>query len=229
MFGTDVWAWRNENFRGGDIFAAYLAGETFAGAGPIVGAMDLAGVDRVADIGGGHGGLLAAILRAHPAMRGILFDLPQTSRRRPEVFEVTRRVRWRQPLVGGDFIADIPDRGRPLYAEERAPAFGRFGRPRHPGKLPRGHAGACQARRSSSAFSLSKPLDDPSAVMLDLHMMVITGSPAARTLQEFEAAAISKQKLALSKVHSHDFTTSRYRGPARLSLRASTTSARPSP
>src|SRR5678815_1603254 len=28
VFGTDVWAWRNENFRGGDIFAAYLAGET---------------------------------------------------------------------------------------------------------------------------------------------------------------------------------------------------------
>ena len=25
VFGTDVWAWRNENFRGGDIFAASLA------------------------------------------------------------------------------------------------------------------------------------------------------------------------------------------------------------
>ena len=36
VFGTDVWAWRNENFRSGDMFAAYLAGETFAPAGPIL-------------------------------------------------------------------------------------------------------------------------------------------------------------------------------------------------
>ena len=78
VFGTDVWAWRNENFRGGDIFAAYLAGETFAQAGPIVKVLDLSGVDRIADIGGGHGGLLAAILQTHPVMRGILFDLPET-------------------------------------------------------------------------------------------------------------------------------------------------------
>jgi hypothetical protein len=41
VFGTDVWAWRNENFRDVDIFAAYLAGETFAQAGPIVEALDL--------------------------------------------------------------------------------------------------------------------------------------------------------------------------------------------
>jgi len=54
VFGTDVWAWRNENFRGGDIFAAYLAGETFAQAGPIVEALDLSGVGRVVDVGGGH-------------------------------------------------------------------------------------------------------------------------------------------------------------------------------
>src|SRR5512147_756151 len=78
VFGTDVWAWRNENFRAGDIFAAYLAGETFAQAGPIVEALDLAGIGRVADIGGGHGGLLASILKSHPGMHGILFDLPET-------------------------------------------------------------------------------------------------------------------------------------------------------
>jgi hypothetical protein len=40
--------------------------------------------------------------------------------------------------------------------------------------------------------------DDPSAVMLDLHMMVITGG-RARTLQELEAL-LSQAKLALSKV-----------------------------
>ena len=43
-------------------------------------------------------------------------------------------------------------------------------------------------------------LDDPSAMMLDLHMMVITGG-RARTLQEFERL-LAEAKLVLSKVHA---------------------------
>ncbi len=35
------------------------------------------GVDRIADIGGGHGGLLASIMRQYPQMQGVLFDLPE--------------------------------------------------------------------------------------------------------------------------------------------------------
>jgi hypothetical protein len=42
--------------------------------------------------------------------------------------------------------------------------------------------------------------DDPSAVMIDLHMMVINGG-RARTLQEFEAL-LAEAGLALSKVHA---------------------------
>ena len=108
VFGTDVWAWRNENFRGGDIFAAYVASETFAGAGPIVEALDLSGVGSIADIGGGHGGLLAAILQAHPGMRGILFDLPETiigAKRFLKSHGVLERV----TLVGGDVVGEITD------------------------------------------------------------------------------------------------------------------------
>jgi O-methyltransferase domain len=59
VFGTDVWAWRSENFREGDVFAAYLAAETFAQAGPIVDSLNLSAPRSVVDIGGGHGGLLA--------------------------------------------------------------------------------------------------------------------------------------------------------------------------
>ena len=43
-------------------------------------------------------------------------------------------------------------------------------------------------------------LDDPSAVMLDLHMMVITGG-RARSLQEVERL-LAEANLALSKVHA---------------------------
>ena len=31
------------------------------------------------DVGGGHGALLAAVLRANPEARGVLFELPQVA------------------------------------------------------------------------------------------------------------------------------------------------------
>ena len=77
VFGTDVWAWRNENFRGGDIFAAYVASETFAAAGPIVEALDLSGVGSIADIGGGHGGRPPRSFRRTPACEAYYSTCPR--------------------------------------------------------------------------------------------------------------------------------------------------------
>lgn len=198
MFGTDVWAWRNENFRGGDMFAAYLAGETFAGAGPIVEALDLSGVDRVADIGGGHGGLLAAILQAHPDMRGILFDLPETIIGAKK-FLKSHGVFERVTLAGGDLLAEIPVEAD-LYVlksvlqhwdDMAARAILESCRDAMP---PRARLAIIE-RLLPEATS-----GDPGTVMLDLHMMVITGG-RARTLTEFETL-LMQAGLAMSNVHA---------------------------
>jgi SAM-dependent methyltransferase len=198
VFGTDVWAWRNENFRGGDIFAAYLAGETFAGAGPIVEALDLSSVDRVADIGGGHGGLLAAILQAHPGMRGILFDLPETIIGAKK-FLKSHGVFERVTLVGGDFIAEIPVEAD-LYVLKSVLQH-------WDDVAARAILESCrEAMPPHARFAIverllpEQTLDDPSAVMLDLHMMVITGG-RARSLQEVERL-LAEANLALSRVHA---------------------------
>jgi SAM-dependent methyltransferase len=198
VFGTDVWAWRNENFRGGDIFAAYLAGETFAHAGPIIEALDLAGIGRVADIGGGHGGLLAAILQAHPDMRGILFDLPETiigAKR----FLKSHAVLGRVTLVGGDFLAEIPVEADVYVLKSVLQHWDNV--------AARAILESCRdamlARAKLAIVERLLPeqaLDDPSAMMLDLHMMVINGG-RVRTLQEFERL-IAEANLALSKVHA---------------------------
>ena len=198
VFGTDVWAWRNENFRGGDIFAAYLAGETFEGAGPIVEALDLSAVSNVADIGGGHGGLLAAILQAHPGMRGILFDLPETIIGAKK-FLKSHGVFDRVTLVGGDFLAEIP---------VEADLFVLKGVLQHWDDVAaRAILESCReampahARLAMVERLLPKPAaSDPGAVMLDLHMMVITGG-RARTLQEVERL-LAEANLVLSKVHA---------------------------
>jgi SAM-dependent methyltransferase/AraC-like DNA-binding protein len=187
VFGTDVWAWRNENFRGGDIFAAYLAGESFAGAGPIVEALDLAGVGRVADIGGGHGGLLAAILKAHPDMRGILFDLPETIIGAKK-FLKSHGVFERVTLAGGDFLAEVPVEAD-LYVlktvlqhwdDAAARAILESCREAMP---PHARLFIIERLRPEHA------VDDPAAAMLDLHMMVIAGG-CLRTASEFEALLV---------------------------------------
>ncbi|MFL6118033.1 methyltransferase, partial [Actinophytocola sp.] len=41
---------------------------------------DFTGVDTLVDVGGGSGGLLAEVLRAHTAMRGVLLELPEAVR-----------------------------------------------------------------------------------------------------------------------------------------------------
>jgi O-methyltransferase domain len=40
-------------------------------------AYDFSSVKRLADVGGGHGMLLASVVKNHPQMQGVLFDLPE--------------------------------------------------------------------------------------------------------------------------------------------------------
>jgi hypothetical protein len=184
VFGTDVWGWRNENFRGGDMFAAYLAADTFVQAGEIVEALSLSGTGTVADIGGGHGGLLAALLKAHPDMRGILFDLPETIIGAKK-FLKAQGVVDRVTLVGGDFLAEVPVEAD-LYVlksvlqhwdDTAARAILESCREAMPAHAKLAIVERLQPERSA---------DDPAAALLDLHMMVITGG-RLRSAPEFEA------------------------------------------
>jgi hypothetical protein len=68
-------------------------------------------VRTVVDVGGGTGALLAALLKRHPAARGILVDLPGTVARAGEVInDVADRV----TLAGQSFFDPLPA-GADLY------------------------------------------------------------------------------------------------------------------
>ena len=78
----------------------------------IVDAYDFSRFRSVVDVGGGHGRLLSAILKANPQMRGTLFD-------RSEVIEAAHElertgVAGRAEKVGGDFFEGLP-KGHDLY------------------------------------------------------------------------------------------------------------------
>jgi SAM-dependent methyltransferase len=76
-------------------------------ADEVMGVCDFAGMQRIVDVGGGHGALIAAVLAANPAVQGVLFD-------RPHAIEGAKTylnklgVARRCELVAGDFFVSVP-------------------------------------------------------------------------------------------------------------------------
>lgn len=70
-------------------------------------AYDFKGVATLMDVAGGHGLLLATVLRRHKKMRGVLFDLPHAAAGAAATFTragITGRVR----IESGDFFKELP-------------------------------------------------------------------------------------------------------------------------
>jgi hypothetical protein len=93
-----------------EAFHEHMLALTGQDAAAITAAYHFGGLGRIVDVGGGHGALLAAILRAHPGAQGVLFD-------RPSVVEGAREflgaegLADRCDLVGGSFFDDVPAGG----------------------------------------------------------------------------------------------------------------------
>ena len=85
--------------------AAMTSGSTMAGRA-ITDAYDFSGIERLADVGGGHGALLAAILMRYPDMQGVLFD-------RAEIVDGVPKDRFagcegRVAIEAGSFFERVP-------------------------------------------------------------------------------------------------------------------------
>jgi len=73
----------------------------------VIAAYDFSSVGRLVDIAGGHGMLLAGILKAYPQVQGVLFDLPSVIEGAGELLE-QEGVRGRVELASGDFFKSVP-------------------------------------------------------------------------------------------------------------------------
>jgi precorrin-6B methylase 2 len=80
---------------------------------PMLAAYDFSPYQTIADIGGGNGSTLMAVLRKYPQAKGMLFDLPHVVSRSEKNFREAGLAE-RCELVGGDFFASIPA-GADLY------------------------------------------------------------------------------------------------------------------
>jgi hypothetical protein len=76
----------------------------------IVAAYDFLSARILVDVGGGRGALISAILKAHPDLRGVLFDLPRViDAARAELEHAG--IAHRCETVGGDLLSSIPGGG----------------------------------------------------------------------------------------------------------------------
>ena len=137
-------------------------------------------IRTVADVGGGTGAMLAELLRAHPHLKGILIDQPQTVARAAQLFEAAG-VSERVTTAGQSFfdplpqsvdlyllrgiINDWPDREAQLILRNCATA----------------------ARPNGRIVVLKSVLPDGSPKDLTIEMLLLGGKP--RDVSEFTALA----------------------------------------
>jgi len=84
----------------GRVFNEAMVGKSFGQIGPLLGAYDFTRFTTIGDIGGGVGHLLSAILKAAPAAKGVLFELPGV------VKQAKATANPRITYVAGDFFRD---------------------------------------------------------------------------------------------------------------------------
>lgn len=105
--GQEVFDWFPSHPEESEIFNRAMT-DMSAGAAPaVVAAYDFSGINVLADIAGGHGLLLAQILKSNSEMKGILFDMDHVIAGADEMLE-TQGVADRVEKVSGDFFKEVP-------------------------------------------------------------------------------------------------------------------------
>jgi hypothetical protein len=91
----------------GEIFNRAMTSFSYNSINGVLSSYDFSGAGTIADIAGGHGHLLAAVLAKYENSKGVLFDLPPVLAGAPEMLE-SYGVTGRGELIEGNFFEDIP-------------------------------------------------------------------------------------------------------------------------
>jgi hypothetical protein len=110
VFGTGCYDYLAEHPEAGRSFDASMLETGGALGSAVAAAYDFSRARTVVDLGGGHGALLAAILRANADLRGVLFDLPQVVAGAGDLLEAMG-VADRCTVIGGSFFEAVPAGG----------------------------------------------------------------------------------------------------------------------
>ena len=105
--GMGTFEWVAQDPEGADIFNRSMQELTVRVSRAIAQAYDFSALGTVVDVGGGHGALLPAILRANPRLTGLVYDLPQCAAG-AAAFLREQGVADRCRFEAGDFFERVP-------------------------------------------------------------------------------------------------------------------------
>jgi len=109
-FGMPVWKFFEQNPENAKTFNDAMTGFTLAVNDAVLSSYDFSSIGKIVDVGGGHGSLIASILKTNPKMRGVLFDAP------PVIEGARHRLKdeglaERCEATAGDFFDSVPSGG----------------------------------------------------------------------------------------------------------------------
>ncbi len=107
VFHTTDWDYYAKHPEYGARFDAAMQANTAPVTEAVAAAYDFSRYTTLTDVGGGNGTMLAAILRLHSTLRGVLFDRPHVIERARARFEEAA-LADRIQLVAGDFLEWVP-------------------------------------------------------------------------------------------------------------------------
>jgi hypothetical protein len=109
LYGEGFFEWTKKHPDDGAAFNAAMTSGSAQRLPALLAAFDFSRFERIVDVGGGHGALLAGILAVSPKTRGVLYD-------RADVVAGADALRapdlaGRCEIVAGDFFASVPSGG----------------------------------------------------------------------------------------------------------------------
>ena len=185
VFGSTVSDWRAADKEEGEPFYRYLAKEEMAHADDIMQSFTVLEDDAVlASIGSGYGGFLVPFLMGGSDLKAVVFDAQPTVDAAEPMFQAYG-LQHRVTLVAGDILEAIPVKADTYILKGVLQ--------QHDDSDARRILQNCRNAMKPGARLIvierlmpERATDDPAAIMLDLHMMAITGGKA-RTKAEMEA------------------------------------------
>jgi hypothetical protein len=107
VFGAPIFDYIQAHPELGPVFDAGMTSLNCNETDAMLEAYDFTGINVLADIGGGNGSLLSAVLARYPDMKGILFDLGHVAGRAKEKLKAAG-VAERCAVIEGSFFESIP-------------------------------------------------------------------------------------------------------------------------
>lgn len=196
VFGAPRFAWLSSHPAEAELFQRAMVALSQGSNEAVAEAYDFSRFGRVVDVGGGHGGLLSAILARNPHLSGVLFDLPSgVAAARQGVGGALPRTEF----VGGDFFEAVPPGDVYVikkvihdWTDEKAATI-----------LRNCRRAMASGGRVLVAETLVPPGDQPDPIKdIDVVMLAVTGGverSEARFASLFEAAGLRLDRVLPTK------------------------------